>query len=102
MNLRSDGLYEHFRDSYEEKYGEKYKGNSHKERWVFKDMLNDFSYDRCWEIIEYYFKLTRKHDVQWLAYNYDKIDHELTLREKEREIRNKMLESTKRLVEGGI
>lgn len=64
---------------YIKNYTEKYKTtptiNRYREKWGFVDMIEDLGYDRCKEIIDYYFKTEKQgHPVFFLLQNYDKIN----------------------------
>lgn len=49
--------------------------NRYRDKWGFQDMIGDLGYDRSREIMEYYFKTSRAgHPLQYLLYNYEKLD----------------------------
>lgn len=49
--------------------------NRHRDKWGFESMVQDLGYERAQEVVEYYFKTNRPlHPVQYLLYNYDKLD----------------------------
>ena len=69
-------LFDKYVDIFEAKYpGVDSKVNKFRDKWGFLDMLEDVGNLRSVEIIEYYFSTPRRgHPIQYLLYNYDKIN----------------------------
>lgn len=82
---------------YVEKYGKAPKMNRHKYSWGFKDMVEDYKFDRAKQIVEYYFTTVESgHPVDQLLYNYEKIEESLTDVEKDRVLRAELLVETEK------
>ncbi|XAO35249.1 hypothetical protein SEA_FRANCOB_53 [Streptomyces phage Francob] len=57
-----------------EKYSRKPNINRYRVKWGFQDMVEDLGYQRCREVVEYYFKTGRQgHQIEFLLMNYEKI-----------------------------
>lgn len=89
-------------DTYKDKYDRMPKPfNRFANKWGFKGMVDDLGYDRAAVIVKYYFETRRAdHPVQYLLYNYEKIDAHLTAVEDDARVRAEIREQTRRLVEG--
>lgn len=62
-------------NSYTDKYGKAPVINRHRDKWGFQSMIEDLGYPRAQEVITYYFKTGRVgHPLQYLLYNYEKLN----------------------------
>lgn len=65
---------------YVSEFVEKYSGktptiNRHRDKWGFQSMVEDLGYERARQVVQYYFKTGRVgHPLQYLLYNYEKLD----------------------------
>ena len=75
LTKQANALVTLFIQQYVEKYGKEPTINRFREKWAFQDMIGDLGYENARILIEYYFKTGRAgHPVQYLLYNYDKLD----------------------------
>ncbi len=89
-----------FERLWEKKYGREYKGNRHADQWGFRDMIDDLGLKRSKEVIRYYFNLASPdHSRQWLIYNYQVVSTQLDDVNADKELRRKLMEQTKKMIE---
>lgn len=80
---------------YVKEYGAKYGAqptglNRHRDKWGFQDMVDDLGYENAQAVIKFYFTTGRVgHPLQFLLYNYEKLDV----------IRREMIEDEKKRLE---
>lgn len=87
-------------NKFKTKYGKAPQINRYRDSWGFKDMMEDLSYDRAKEVIEYYFETNRPgHPLRALFNNYDRLDTIMRDKAKDEEERIKLREQTMKRVE---
>ena len=92
------GLYESL---YQERYGKKPRVNKFREKWAMQDVIDSVGFERAKELVIYYFKTSKSgHPLNFLFYNFDKIDYLKAEIEKDITKRRILREETKRMVEG--
>jgi hypothetical protein len=74
VNKQANGLYTLYQKKYTEKYGRGPNGNRYRAKWGLRDMLEDYSYEDCKNIVEYYFRTGKQgHPIDFMLVNYDRI-----------------------------
>lgn len=78
--------------NYEGVYGQRPQDfNRFREKWGFRDMIEDLGYSRSEQIVDYYFETRHVgHPVNTLFYEYDKLDKILTERAADEENRARL------------
>ena len=86
---------------YEKKYNKvPVAFNRYREKWGFKSMFDDLGYGRAREVVDWYFELVRyDHPVQYLLYNYDRMNKEMIEEAEDRDVRAALRAETKKRVE---
>lgn len=60
---------------YQDKYGKTPVMNRYKQLWGFKGMYEDLGKARATQVIEHYFKTGRaRHPLEYLLYNYERLN----------------------------
>ena len=86
---------------YFSKYNRKPRINKYKEKWGMQDVIDSVGFERAKEILEYYFNTGKVgHQLQFFYYNFDRMDDMMNQLEQDRENRARIIEQTKRLVQG--
>lgn len=93
-----------YQSLYKERYGKSPRLNKFREKWAMQDVIDSVGYDRAVELLQYYFRTGKSgHPLQFFFYNFDKIDDMESESRKDKQMRLKVLEQTKKMVEeGGI
>lgn len=87
---------------YKEKYGKTPTLNKFREKWAMQDVIDSVGFDRARELLEYYFGLSKTgHPLQFFYYNFDKMDFLKKEIDKDKLNRQRLLEETRQMVEGG-
>jgi hypothetical protein len=87
---------------YKEKYGKAPTLNKFREKWAMQDVIDSVGFDRARELLEYYFGLSKTgHPLQFFYYNFDKMDFLKKEIDKDKLNRQRLLEETRQMVEGG-
>lgn len=75
--------------------------NRFRDQWGFNAMIEQYGMNRSKEIVDYYFETKRvNHSVNYLLYNYERLNAIMVDKEKDEENRRKLrLESQKRVEE---
>lgn len=75
-NQQAYALISLYEKLYADKYGQKPSDlNRFKVKYAFGDMISDLGYGGSEEVIKYYFKTSRPgHPLQYLLYNYEKLE----------------------------
>lgn len=77
-----------------------YRGNAHRDKWGFQDMLSDLDEDKARAVIDWFFKTQRKdYSTQDLFRNYDKILEAMEDYEEEKRHTIELLEATRKKVD---
>ncbi len=89
--------------NYQEKYGKVVVVNRYKEKWAFQEVIDSLGYDRAVEVLNFYFAVQSKdrHSLQTFLYNFDKLHESLLERDKDRAMRARLLEETRKRMEQG-
>jgi hypothetical protein len=75
LSKQANALINLYASHYLDKYSSQPTLNRFREKWGFQSMIEDLGYGRAQEVIAYYFKTGRLgHPVQYLLYNYDKLN----------------------------
>ncbi len=92
------GLYESL---YSEKYGKKPRLNKFREKWAMQDVIDSVGFDRAKELLVYYFATNKSgHPLNFFYNNFDKIDALNKEIQKDKINRSRLLDETKKMVEG--
>ncbi len=92
------GLYESL---YLEKYNKKPKLNKFREKWAMQDVIDSVGFDRAKELLVYYFATNKSgHPLNFFYNNFDKIDALNKEIQKDKINRSRLLDETKKMVEG--
>jgi hypothetical protein len=91
----------YFIQGYEKKYGKKPSVNRNTARWGFDSILHDKSIMDTKFLIDYYFTTpdTKKHDLDWFFYNYDKLWNAMEEAHEDAQHRKKLMEESKKRAE---
>ena len=86
--------------AYEKRFADKYNYkpimNRFKYRWGFDSMIKDLGYTRAEDVIEFYFRTERiGHPVDYLLYNYEKLNEIKTASDLDDDERCKIRAATK-------
>ena len=85
---------------YNEKYNKKPTLNRYRDKWGMLDVIDTVGLDRAKELLEYYFKTTNPgHPLTWFLNNFDNLDEMLEEKKKDRELREKLRQQTKQMIE---
>lgn len=96
LTKQANALVTQFIKNYTGKYGSAPVLNRYKEKWAFQDMISDLGYDRAQKVVDYYFRTNKPfHPVQYLAYNYERLNKVMLEREED----NRKLEQIARETE---
>ena len=89
-------LISEYQRCYKKKYGNVPRVNVYRERWGMEDMIQSVGFDRAKELISYYFECERPgHPLQWLFYNFDKLDDMKMAVDDDRLARERTIQHTK-------
>lgn len=71
--------------------------NRYAAQWGWKAMLEDHNADHIKKLIDFYFTTPadRSHDLDWLFYNYEKLNQSMYDSEKDAELTAKLMEASK-------
>jgi hypothetical protein len=69
--------------------------NMHVEQWAAQSLIESYTLDTCYEMIEYYCKVSDSPDWKWFANNADKVYKNLTGRREDDRIRSVLREQAK-------
>ena len=95
-------LTSYYEKKYKDKYGTNPNVNRVTARWNFDSILSgSLTSEQVKKLLDYYFTTppTRKHDLDWFFYNYDKIVKSFMDAKKDRETRTKLMEESKKRAE---
>lgn len=97
----SQALVTRFVKKYAERYGNPPSDlNRYRDRWGFQGMVEDFGKARAEQIVDFYLEADRpSHPVDYLLYNYDKLNAAMIKFEEDAESRRRIMEETKKRVE---
>lgn len=98
---KAHALASYFKKKHKEALRLDYRGNAHREKWGFQDMLDDVeSEERARKIIDWFFKTQRRdYSAQDLFKNYDKILEQMLDDEEDKRNTMELLEATRKKVE---
>lgn len=88
---------------FRERYGRRPTINRYRERWGMIDAIDSIGFDNVVKCLVYYFKTSsgnHSHSINHFLNNFDKILNIIEDRERDAEARAKLLEETRKRVEG--
>lgn len=90
-------LISYYETKYKEKYGTAPNLNRVTARWNFDSVLRSMGAPQVKELIDYYFTTppTKRHELDWFFYNYDKLRSAFIDAQEDREYRAKLMEESK-------
>jgi hypothetical protein len=90
-----------YQNLYKEKYGKALVVNKFREKWAMQDVIDSVGFNKASELLKYYFHTAKSgHPLNFFYNNFDRMDAFMENAEKDKEVRRKLREATKRLVEG--
>lgn len=91
-----------YMDLYQKKYGKKPKINKYKEKYAMKDVISSLgSFEQAKDVLNYYFRTGKiGHPLNFFYNNFDRLESMMIQIEEDKVFRQKLLEDTKKLVEG--
>lgn len=94
-------LTSYYEKCYKEKYLHSPNINRWQARWMFDAVLGSMTAKQAKELIEYYFTTAsaKGHDLDWFAYNYEKLVRSKQDAEEDRKHRKKLMEESRRRAE---
>jgi hypothetical protein len=69
--------------------------NIYAEQWAADALIESYGLDMCYEMLEYYFKVSESPSWTWFAYNADKVYKNLTGKKEDDRIREEMRQQAK-------
>lgn len=69
--------------------------NIYAEQWAADALIESYGSDMCYEMLEYYFKVSESPNWTWFAYNADKVYKNLTNKREDDRIREEMRQQAK-------
>lgn len=90
-------LTSYYAKKYKEKYDTEPNVNRFSARWGFDSVLSGMGVTQAKELIDYYFTTppTRRHDLDWFFYNYEKLVKAWRDGKSDAEHRRKLMEESK-------
>lgn len=87
----------YFEKKYNEKYGRVPNANRYAARWGFDAILQSMNSDDAKALVDYYLTTpgTRKHDLDWFFYNYEKVLDAMLRSKDDAAHRQKLMEESK-------
>ena len=73
--------------------------NRYRDKWGFVDVLTDVGSDRAKELLDFYFRIPRNHDLKWFFLHYDELDESEKAIAKDRAEREAIRAQTRKRVE---
>lgn len=84
---------------YQKKYNKTPEMNRFKQQWGFRGMYEDLGRAQAVKVVEYYFRTSRPgHPIDYLLYNYEKLNRILTEIEKDARDREQWRKETEQRV----
>ncbi len=82
-------------------YNKKPSMNKYREKWAMQDVIDSVGLDRAKEIMSYYFKTSKTgHPLNFFYMNFDRLESMMDQIAKDKENRERLLEQTRKLVNG--
>lgn len=90
-------LTSYYKKLYKARYGTNPEVNDYAARWGFDSVLNGMGVAEGKELLDYYFTTpaTRRYDLEWFFWNYDKLSKAMREGRKDKEHRRKLMEESK-------
>ena len=86
---------------YKERYGKAITLNKFREKWAMQDVIDSVGFDKAKELLKYYFHTSKSnHPLNFFYNNFDRMEAFMENAEKDKEVRRRLREATKKLVEG--
>ena len=73
--------------------------NFNVEQWAADALVESYGYEKCKELIEYYFRVSTNPSWEWFAYNAQKVVHSMKAEQDDLALRKKMREGAKKWLE---
>jgi len=73
--------------------------NAHVEQWAADSLIESYTLETCYEMLEYYFRVSQNPDWKWFSYNAEKIYKNLTAQKEDDRIRALMRDKAKEWLE---
>jgi hypothetical protein len=99
INKQATGLYNFYLKIYTEKYGHGPNSNRYRAKWGLRDMLEEYSYDVCKDVIEYFFRTEKPgHPIDFFLSNYDRLYRFMMERKEDERKREELRKQTEKNV----
>jgi len=99
LTKQANGLVTLYIKSWTEKYDKQPNINRFKHKWAFQDMIEDLGYDRAKKVVDYYFRTQKLgHPIEYLIYNYDRLNKIMLEREADNENLARLAKETEKRV----
>lgn len=86
---------------YKERYNKTITVNKFREKWAMQDVIDSVGFDRAKELLIYYFATNKNgHPLNFFYNNFDRIDALNKEIQKDKINRSRLLDETKKMVEG--
>ena len=89
----------YFKTAFKEVVGREPVVSRNKARWWFESILMDYKSDQARELIDFYLSHYDNPDLEWFAYNYDKVDTNMQERMRAEDVARKRREETEKRLE---
>ncbi len=74
--------------------------NIYSQQWAADAMIESYGYEKCLDIIDYYFLVSASPDWTWFSYNSEKVLQSKRLEDEDRLLREKLKVGAKKWLEG--
>lgn len=74
--------------------------NKYSQQWAADAMIESYGYEKCLDIVGYYFNVSASPDWSWLAYNSERLVQSKAAEEEDRALRARLREGAKKWLEG--
>lgn len=98
---QTHALITYFLQKHQEKYEREPRDfNRFRDQWGFSAMIEQYGMTKAKRIVDYYFDTRRMaHPVNYLLYNYERLNAIIVEKDADAELRKKLLEESQRRVE---
>jgi hypothetical protein len=88
---------DYFTEAYSQKYGKKPSINKYRDKWGMDDVISDLGYDDTIRTLDFFFRTARAdHKLNDFYNSYDRLNESRIATEKDKQVRRRLLEETKR------
>ena len=75
--------------------------NRYKEKWAMQDVLDSIGFERSKNVLEYYFKTGKnRHPLNFFYNNFERIEDMMMQIKEDKANRSRLLQETKKMIEG--